>query len=89
MRTTLLSSKGQIIIPKALRDARHWHAGTRLQVQETSDGLLLKAVVSDVKLPLAEGLAAIRKRIAYKGAAVSVDDMHAAVLSEAARRNKG
>ena len=57
-------------------------------MQETSDGLLLKAVVSDVKLPLAEGLAAIRKRIGYKGAAVSVDDMHTAVLREAALRNK-
>ena len=71
MQITLLSSKRQIIIPKALRDARHWRAGTRLQVQETSEGLLLKPVVSDEKIPLTEGLAAIRKRIAYRGAAVS------------------
>ncbi len=87
MQTTLLSSKGQVIIPKALRDARHWHAGTRLQVEETSEGLLLKAVTSDEKVPFAEGLAAIRKRLAYKGAAASIEDMHAAVLREAALRN--
>lgn len=86
MQTTLLSSKGQIIIPKALRDARHWHAGTRLQVQETSEGLLLKPVANNEGVPLTEGLAAIRKHIAYQGTPVSVDDMHAAILREAARK---
>lgn len=88
MQTTLLSSKGQIIIPKALRDARHWRAGTRLQVQETSEGLLLKPIATNEEVPLAEGLAAIRKHIAYQGAAVSVDDMHTAILREAARKGK-
>lgn len=88
MQTTLLSSKGQIIIPKALRDARHWRAGTRLQVQETSEGLLLKPIANHEEVPLAEGLAAIRKHIAYQGATVSVDDMHAAILQEAARKGK-
>ncbi len=86
MQTTLLSSKGQVIIPKALREARHWRAGTRLQVQETSEGLLLKPVASDEKMPLAEGLAAIRKQIAYEGTAVSIEDMNAAILREAARK---
>ena len=87
MQTTLLSSKGQIIIPKAMRDARHWHAGTRLEVQETAEGLLLKPVVANHKTPLAQGLAAIRQRIAYQGPAVSIEDMNAAVLSEAFRRH--
>lgn len=86
MQTTLLSSKGQVIIPKALREARHWRAGTRLQVQETSEGLLLKPIANDEKVPLAEGLAAIRKDIAYQGPAVSIDDMNAAILREAARK---
>jgi AbrB family looped-hinge helix DNA binding protein len=87
MQTTLLSSKGQIIIPKALRDARHWHAGTRLEVQETTEGLLLKPVETNQKTPLAQGLAAIRQRIAYQGPAVSIEDMNAAVLSEAVRKH--
>ena len=88
MQTTLLSSKGQVIIPKALREARHWRTGTRLQVQETSEGLLLKPVTSDEKVPLAEGLAAIRKGIAYQGAAVSIEVMNSAILREAARKGK-
>ena len=30
METTRLSSKGQVIIPKRLRDAHHWLAGQEL-----------------------------------------------------------
>ncbi len=88
MQTTLLSSKGQVIIPKALRDAHRWHTGTRLQVVETADGILLKPLESANKMALPAGLAAIRQRIAYKGRALSIDEMNAAVLDEAARRNK-
>ena len=70
-----------------MRDARHWHAGTRLEVQETDEGLLLKPVIASRKTPLAQGLASIRQRIAYQGPAVSIEDMNAAVLREASRRN--
>ncbi len=87
MQTTLLSSKGQVIIPKTLRDAHRWHTGTRLEVLETSEGILLKPIVEANKTALPAGLAAIRKRIAHKGPAVSIDDMNAAVLREATRRN--
>jgi AbrB family looped-hinge helix DNA binding protein len=87
MQTTLLSSKGQVIIPKTLRDAHRWHAGTRLEVLETAEGILLKPVVDANKTALPAGLAAIRKRIAHKGPAVSIEDMNAAVLRGAARRN--
>ena len=88
MQTTLLSSKGQVIIPKTLRDAHRWHTGTRLQVVETAEGILLKPLEATSKVALPAGLAAIRQRIGYKGHAVSLDDMNAAVLDEAARRNK-
>jgi AbrB family looped-hinge helix DNA binding protein len=30
--TTTVSTKGQVILPKAVRDSRHWTAGTRLVV---------------------------------------------------------
>jgi AbrB family looped-hinge helix DNA binding protein len=42
METTKLSSKGQVIIPKALRSMHHWEAGLELMVIDTGDGLLLK-----------------------------------------------
>lgn len=42
METTRLSSKGQVIIPKALRDIYHWQAGQELIAIDTGDGILLK-----------------------------------------------
>ncbi len=42
METTKLSSKGQVIIPKAFRSTHHWEPGLELMVIDTGDGLLLK-----------------------------------------------
>jgi AbrB family looped-hinge helix DNA binding protein len=38
-----VSTKGQVILPKAIRQRRHWQAGTRLLIEDTADGVLLKA----------------------------------------------
>ena len=46
---TKLSSKGQVIIPKILRDAHHWQPGQELIAIDTGDGILLKP-----KQPFAE-----------------------------------
>lgn len=40
--TTTVSSKGQVILPSAIRARRQWRAGTRLTVEDTSEGVLLK-----------------------------------------------
>jgi AbrB family looped-hinge helix DNA binding protein len=40
--TTILSTKGQVIVPKAIRKRLGWEAGVRLNVEETPEGLLLK-----------------------------------------------
>lgn len=86
MQLTLMSSKGQVIIPKSLREALHWHAGTRLEVKDTAGGLLLTLVPPQQKAPLPQGLAAIRRRIGYTGPVRSVEDMADAIAKEAQRR---
>jgi AbrB family looped-hinge helix DNA binding protein len=86
MSTTVVSSKGQVIIPKALRAALRWGPGTLLEVHDTPEGLLLRPAVPKSKTSLAGGLAAIRNRIGYSGPAVSLAEMDAAVLREAALR---
>jgi AbrB family looped-hinge helix DNA binding protein len=42
MATTKLSSKGQVILPKSVRDARNWQSGTEFLVEELPDGVLLR-----------------------------------------------
>jgi AbrB family looped-hinge helix DNA binding protein len=42
METTRLSTKGQVILPKSVRDSRAWPPGTRFAVEERPDGILLR-----------------------------------------------
>lgn len=42
METTRLSSKGQIILPKSIRDAHHWEPGTEFDVEDRPEGILLR-----------------------------------------------
>ncbi len=86
MQTTVLSSKGQVIIPKTLRVARRWGPGTQLEVFDTPEGVLLRPVGPTKKVALASGLAAIRRRVGYRGPSMSLAEMDAAVLREAALR---
>jgi len=84
MQTTTLSSKGQVIIPKALRAARRWGPGTQLEVHDTADGVLLRPAAPGQKVALSGGLAAIRQRVAYAGPVLSLAAMDAEVLRQAA-----
>lgn len=38
-----LSSKGQVVIPKEIRDQLHWTAGHELSIETTESGVLLKS----------------------------------------------
>ncbi len=40
---TTLSTKGQMVLPKAVRDRRGWGEGVRLVVEDTPHGVLLTA----------------------------------------------
>ena len=42
-RFTTVSPRGEVVLPKAIRSARRWEAGTRLAVENTPEGVLLKA----------------------------------------------
>ena len=41
MATTAVSSKGQVVIPRALREKHRLTPGTRLEVGESDEGLVL------------------------------------------------
>ena len=38
---TRLTSKGQVVIPKSVRDRLRWRAGVRLQVETADDGAVV------------------------------------------------
>lgn len=80
---TTVSTKGQVILPKAIRNRRAWSAGTRLMVEETEDGILLRPAPSFPRTQPADVFALL----AYKGQPKSMEDMEAAILAEAKRRH--
>jgi AbrB family looped-hinge helix DNA binding protein len=42
MELTRLSSKGQLVLPKRLRESRNWQPGTKFAIEEAIEGLLLR-----------------------------------------------
>ncbi len=42
--TTIVSSKGQMVLPKALRDRKHWAPGTKLALEEVPGGVFVRLV---------------------------------------------
>ncbi len=81
--TTTVSTKGQVILPKAIREQRHWSAGTELVVEDTPDGVLLKATPAfSPTLPKD-----VFGSLPYKGPAKSIAEMEAGVAAEAKRRH--
>jgi len=67
------------------RRALRWEAGARLSVENTPDGVLLKAVPHFVETRPED----VFGRLAHEGAPKSLADMAAGVLAEARRRHAG
>jgi AbrB family looped-hinge helix DNA binding protein len=80
--TTTLSTKGQVILPKAVRDQRRWEAGTRLTVENTDEGVLLKAAA----LFAPTAIDAVCASLGFEGKALTIEEMDAAIAAEARRR---
>lgn len=79
--STIVSTKGQVILPRAIRDRRAWQPGTRLIVEETGDGILLRKAPAFA----ATEPGAVFGTLRVSGPPVSVEDMDTAVMAEARR----
>lgn len=73
--STTVSTKGQVILPKAIRDLRRWPAGTRLVVKDTPEGVLLtqEPVFPPSRMEDVYGM------LKYDGPPVSIPETDAAV----------
>jgi AbrB family looped-hinge helix DNA binding protein len=75
MEVTHLSNTGQVIIPKALRDAHRWEAGQELIAIDMGDGILLKP-----KKPFRETtLEDVAGCLKYTGKPKSIDELEDAI----------
>ncbi|MDP8993491.1 MAG: AbrB/MazE/SpoVT family DNA-binding domain-containing protein [Pseudomonadota bacterium] len=80
--TTTVSTKGQVILPKTVRQRRRWEAGTRLTVEDTEEGVLLTAAPLFAATEIGDVFGSLR----FDGPAKTVEEMDAAVAAEARRR---
>lgn len=79
---TKMSSKGQVVIPRELRERRGWREGTELIVEETDGGVLLRFPTLERKLEVS----ALVGCAGYRGPRRSLDEMEQGILDEARRR---
>jgi AbrB family looped-hinge helix DNA binding protein len=79
--TTTVSTRGQVILPKAIRERRNWQPGTRLVVEDTPDGVLLKAapVFAPTRPEEVAGM------LASRGRSRTLEEMDAAITAEVKR----
>lgn len=86
MDTTRLSSKGQLVLPKAIRDADNWSEGTEFLVERVSEGVLLRPLRPFPPSRLEDVLGSAR----YRGPARSIADMERAIAKGVkARHGRG
>ncbi len=83
--TTVISTKGQVILPKTIRAGRRWTAGTRLSVEETPEGVLLKSIPAFAQTTINSIFGSMH----HKGSPLSLEDMEKAIAKEAKRRARG
>jgi len=86
MDTTKLSSKGQVVLPKSVRDAHAWSPGTEFIIEDTPDGLLLRP-----RKPLrSTRLDRVIGSLKYEGQPKTQEDMERAIYDELEdRRGRG
>ena len=83
--TTIVSAKGQIVLPRPILQSLGWHSGTKLTVENTPEGVLLKpASVLEETSP-----AEVFGMLKWTGEPKTLEEMEAGILAEAKRRHDG
>jgi AbrB family looped-hinge helix DNA binding protein len=85
MDTTMLSTKGQIVLPKTLRETRRWPPGTEFRVEETPEGVLLRPLKHVAESTLSEVAGCLR----WTGKPKTVAQMRGAIARKIKSRHDG
>lgn len=81
--TTTLSTKGQVILPAEIRRRRRWGAGTKLVVEDTPDGVVLKQAPHFAPTKIEDVFGCLP----YKGPPRTIEEMDASIEAEVRRRH--
>ncbi len=81
--TTIVSTKGQVTLPKTVRERQHWSAGTRLIVEETDEGVVLKSAPHFAPNRPEDVYGCLR----HEGKAKTLEEMDMAVTAELKARH--
>ena len=81
METTRISSKGQVVIPKAIRDRLHLEAGAVLSVGVEDDAIVLHQVRKALRLPTESEVNAVAGCLKVEGAMPSREQEEAAMTA--------
>jgi AbrB family looped-hinge helix DNA binding protein len=82
---TTLSAKGQVVIPKDVRDRLGLKPGQKLDVSESGGAIVLRAAPTRPTLTMEEAVARLREIIHYDGPPVSIEEMNATIDEEWAK----
>jgi len=70
---TKLSAKGQVVIPKDVRDRLGWTKGRELEVVETPDGLLLRSIGARPGISVQQATRELRQIYQHQGAPIAIE----------------
>jgi len=82
METTRLSTKGQAILPKTIRDAHGWDFGTEFVVEEAPGGIVLRPLKPFPPSRFEDVAGCLQ----YKGRAKTLKQMEDAISKELRQR---
>lgn len=80
--TTRMSSKGQVVLPISIRNARHWTPGTEFEVHALPEGVLLTPIEREEQTRIEDVAGCLKPR-----RTVSQADMDAAIATEVRKRH--
>ena len=87
MSATTLSTRGHIVIPKELREARNWLPGMSLEVEEWPQGLLIRPAGPRLFAP--STLESVMGSAMYQGPALTEDEIAHALDADIQGTNGG
>jgi len=78
MLATQLSSKGQVVLPKPIREQHNWQAGQKFSIEATENGIFLRAENDDFAPTTLDDVAGC---LNHTGPALSIEQMDDAITA--------